>query len=315
MSKALSVDLRERVVAAVAAGASCRAAAIRFGVSASSAIRWCAQAREVGTVAPGPLGGDRRSARIEAHAPLILDLIEQRSDITLAEIQAELARAGVPASLATVWRFFERRRITRKKRPAHAAEQDRPDILRRRWAWFESQPDLDPDRLVFIDETWASTKMARTHGRALRGERLRSPIPHGHWKTTTFVAALRNSGMVAPMVLDGPINGVAFQAYVDQVLVPELQPGDIVVMDNLGSHKGAGVRAAIEAAGASLLYLPPYSPEFNPIENAFAKLKAMLRKAAERTVDGLWNTIGRIVDTFTPSECANYFAAAGYDAS
>ena len=156
--------------------------------------------------------------------------------------------------------------------------------------------------------------MARTHGRAPRGERLRSPVPHGHWKTTTFVAGLRNSGMVAPMVLDGPINGVAFQAYVDQVLVSELRPGDIVILDNLGSHKGAGVRAAIEAAGASLLYLPPYSPDFNPIENAFAKLKAMLRKAAARTVEGLWNTIGRIIDAFSPAECANYFAAAGYDA-
>jgi transposase len=166
---------------------------------------------------------------------------------------------------------------------------------------------------VFIDETWASTNMARTHGRAPRGQRLRAAIPHGHWKTTTFVAGLRSSGMVAPMVLDGPINSVAFQAYVDQVLVPELRPGDIVVMDNLGSHKGAGVREAIEAAGASLLYLPPYNPDFNPIENAFAKLKAMLRKAAERTVDGLWNAIGRIIDTFTPDECANYFAAAGYD--
>lgn len=166
---------------------------------------------------------------------------------------------------------------------------------------------------MFIDETWASTNMARTRGRALRGERLRAAIPHGHWKTTTFVAGLRNTGMVAPMVLDGPINGVAFQTYVDQVLVPELRPGDIVVMDNLGSHKGPGVRAAIEAAGARLLYLPPYSPDFNPIENAFAKLKAMLRRAAERTVDGLWNAIARIIDAFTPDECANYFAAAGYD--
>ena len=129
------------------------------------------------------------------------------------------------------------------------------------------------------------------------------------------MAGLRNSGMVAPMVLDGPINGAAFQAYVDQVLVPELAPGDIVIMDNLGSHKGAGVRAAIEAAGASLLYLPPYSPEFNPIENAFAKLKASLRKAAERSVEDLWNAIGRIIDTFTPTECTNYFAAAGYDAA
>jgi transposase len=138
-------------------------------------------------------------------------------------------------------------------------------------------------------------------------------MPHGHWKTTTFVAALRKSGIVAPMVLDGPINGVAFQAYVDQVLVPELKHGDIVVMDNLGSHKGAGVGAAIEAAGASLLYLPPYSPDFNPIENAFAKIKAMLRKAGERTVDGLWSAIGRIIENFTPTECANYFVAAGYE--
>ncbi len=173
--------------------------------------------------------------------------------------------------------------------------------------------DLDPDRLVFIDETWASTNMARTRGRAPRGERLRAAIPHGHWKTTTFVAGLRNSGMVAPMVLDGPINGLAFQAYVDQVLVPDLRPGDVVVMDNLGSHKRPGIRAAIEAAGASLLYLPPYSPDFNPIENAFAKLKAMLRKAATRTIDGLWSAIGKIIDTFNPTECANYFAAAGYD--
>ncbi len=155
--------------------------------------------------------------------------------------------------------------------------------------------------------------MARTHGRAPSGERLRAAVPHGHWKTTTFVAGLRNSGMVAPMVLDGPINGAAFQAYVVQVLIPELRSGDIVIMDNLGSHKGPGVRTAIEAAGASLLYLPPYSPDFNPIENAFAKLKAMLRNAAVRTIDGLWSTIGRVIDTFTPTECANYFAAAGYD--
>jgi transposase len=128
----------------------------------------------------------------------------------------------------------------------------------------------------------------------------------------TFVAGLRLSGMVAPMVLDGPINGCAFQAYVDQVLVPELRKGDIVVMDNLGSHKGAGVRAAIEATGAKLLYLPPYSPDFNPIENAFSKLKALLRKAAARTVEGLWRAIGRCLDRFTPRECANYFEAAGY---
>jgi transposase len=187
--------------------------------------------------------------------------------------------------------------------------------VKRREDWFEGQLELDPERLVFIDETWAATNMARRYGRAPRGQRLRMSVPHGHWKTTTFVGALRLTGMVAPMVLDGPINGRAFQAYVDQVLVPELKPGDVVVMDNLGSHKGADVRAAIEAAGASLLYLPPYSPDFNPIENAFAKLKVFLRKAAERTVEGLWTKIGQLLPAFTPNECANYFAAAGYDAT
>jgi transposase len=168
---------------------------------------------------------------------------------------------------------------------------------------------------VFVDETWASTNMARRYGRALRGRRLRVGVPHGHWKTTTFVAGLRRSGLIAPFVLDGPINRHAFETYVARVLVPELRPGDVVIMDNLPSHKGPRVRELIEAAGASLRYLPPYSPDFNPIENAFAKLKALLRKAAERTVEGLWNAIGRLVDLFTPPECANYFAAAGYDAT
>jgi transposase len=201
-----------------------------------------------------------------------------------------------------------------QKKTAHASEQERPDVLKRREAWFAEQLDLDPARLVFIDETWASTKMGRTHGRTHRGERLRMSVPHGHWKTTTFIAGLRLSGMVAPMVIDGPINREAFEAYVNQILVPELKPGDIVVMDNLGSHKSHAVREAIAAAGAELLFLPPYSPDFNPIEKAFSKLKALLRKAAERTVEGLWGAIGKAVDAFHPDECANYFAAAGYDA-
>jgi transposase len=138
-------------------------------------------------------------------------------------------------------------------------------------------------------------------------------FPHGHWKTTTFVAGLTLRGMIAPFVLSGPINRDAFETYVEKVLAPELRPGDIVVMDNLSSHKGPRARQLVEAAGATLLFLPPYSPDFNPIENAFARLKAMLRKAAERTVDGLWSAIGRIVETFSLPECANYFAAAGYD--
>jgi transposase len=157
--------------------------------------------------------------------------------------------------------------------------------------------------------------MARRHGRCPRGERLRASVPHGHWKTTTFIAGLSPRGMIAPWLLDGPVNRVAFETYVEKVLVPELRPGDTVIMDNLSSHKGPSVRALIEAAGANLLYLPPYSPDFNPIENAFAKLKAHLRKAAERTLEGLWNAIGRIADLFSPDECINYFKAAGYDAT
>ena len=168
---------------------------------------------------------------------------------------------------------------------------------------------------MFIDETWASTNMARRYGRAPRGRRRRVGVPHGRWKTTTLVAGLRTSGVVAPFVLDGPINRAVFEAYVEKVLVPALWPGDVVILDNLSSHKGPRGRALIEAAGASLLYLPPYSLDFNPIENAFAKLKALLRKAAERTVEGLWTAIGRLIDAFTPTECANYFAAAGYDAT
>jgi transposase len=167
---------------------------------------------------------------------------------------------------------------------------------------------------VFIDETGASTKMARLHGRAPRGERLRAAIPHSHWKTTTFIGALRLTGMTAPMVLDGPMTGEWFLAYTEQVLVPTLRQGDVVILDNLPAHKGIALRHAVEAAGATLLFLPPYSPDFNPIENAFAKLKMLLRKTAVRTVEQLWRVIGESLDAFTPNECANYFAATGYDA-
>ncbi len=167
--------------------------------------------------------------------------------------------------------------------------------------------------MVFIDETGASTKMARRYGRALRGARCRAPVPHGHWKTTTFIGALRLEGMTAPMVLDGAMHGAAFLAYVEQVLAPTLSPGDIVIMDNLPTHKSAAARQAIEAVGAELRFLPPYSPDFNPIEMAFSKLKAFLKKTAARTVDDLWDAIALGMETFTPKECENYFAAAGYD--
>ena len=178
--------------------------------------------------------------------------------------------------------------------------------------WRAAQPEFDPARLVFVDETGASTKMARLYGRALRGERCVAAVPHGHWKTTTFVGGLRLSGMTAPMVIDGPMNGPAFLAWVEQVLAPTLKPGDVVVMDNLPAHKPAAVRAAIERCGAELRYLPPYSPDLNPIEMAYAKLKALLKKAAARTIEALWHAIGDAIQQITYRDCLGFFTAAGY---
>ena len=181
---------------------------------------------------------------------------------------------------------------------------------RRRWR--EGQASLDPQRLIFIDETGCATNMIRLRGRALRGLRLRGATPHGHWKITTFTAGLRAGGLTAPMVLDGPMTGEWFKAYVNQVLVPALKPGDIVVMDNLSAHKSDDIRGAIEAAGAGLRYLPPYSPDLNPIEQAFSKLKAHLRKHKERSIESLWSRIGKLLGSFTPTECQNFFRHAGY---
>lgn len=178
--------------------------------------------------------------------------------------------------------------------------------------WQQDQGRLDPRRLVFLDETWASTAMARTHGRSPRGERCVAGVPHGHWKTTTFVAGLRCNGLTAPMVADGPMDGALFRAYVHTFLCPTLNPGDIVIADNLSSHKVAGIRQAIEAVGATIHYLPPYSPDLNPIEKCFAKLKALLRKAAARSVEALWAEIGTLLDAFSPEECFNYFKSSGY---
>jgi transposase len=192
------------------------------------------------------------------------------------------------------------------------AEQDRPKVARRREQWKKYQDRLDPARLVFIDETWAKTNMAPLRGWSPRGRRLRAKTPYGHWKTMTFLAALRHDRIDAPCVYDGPINGLVFTAYVEQMLVPTLKPGDIVIMDNLGSHKGPAVRKAIRGAGAKLLFLPPYSPDLNPIEQAFAKLKHFLRKAAERTATATWQRIGALLDAFEPAECANYLVNSGY---
>jgi transposase len=178
--------------------------------------------------------------------------------------------------------------------------------------WRYAQPELDPARLAFVDETGASTKMERLYGRAPLGERCVAAVPHGHWKTTTFVGGLRLSGMTAPMVLDGAMNGPTFLAWVEQELAPTLSPGDIVVMDNLPAHKPAVVRAAIERREAELRYLPPFSPDLNPIEMAYSKLKALLKKAAARTVEALWQAIADAIHQITRPDALGYFKAAGY---
>jgi transposase len=193
-----------------------------------------------------------------------------------------------------------------------AAEQTRPDIARKRARWKAHQDRVEPRRLVFIDETWVKTNMAPLRGWGPRGQRLEAHVPHGHWKTLTFIAALRCDRVDAPWVLDGPINGELFTLYVEKLLVPTLAKGDVVILDNLGSHKGQAARRAIRATGAHLLFLPPYSPDLNPIEQLFAKLKHLVRKAEPRTTEATWRKLGDLLDLFSPAECANYLKNAGY---
>jgi transposase len=185
-------------------------------------------------------------------------------------------------------------------------------VARRRRLWQRHQGKVDAGKLIFFDETWAKTKMTRLHGRCAKGQRLIAKVPHGHWKTLIFVAGLRCDGMVAPCVFDRPINAISFLAWVVHFLVPILRPGDIVVMDNLSSHKAVAVRQAIRAAGAKLFFLPPYSPDLNPIEQAFAQFKTLLRKENARTVDQISQCIGKLLDKITPKESTNYFRKAGY---
>jgi transposase len=196
-----------------------------------------------------------------------------------------------------------------------ASEQDRPDVKQARDEWTaKRQPKmrLEPHRLVFLDETGTTTKMTRLRGRCLKGQRLRAKAPFGHWKTQTFIAGLRCYGLTAPFVIDTAMNRHIFETYVETQLAPTLQKGDVVIMDNLPAHKSSLAEKAIRARGAWVLFLPPYSPDLNPIEMAFAKLKAHLRARAIRTIDALWQAIGQICELFQPAECRNYFAAAGY---
>ncbi|HEY6602740.1 MAG TPA: IS630 family transposase [Xanthobacteraceae bacterium] len=309
MPRPYSNDLRARVIEAIEAGASRREAAEQYELSPSVVVIWAQRWEETGSVAAKPSGGS--TSPLEEHAEFLLALVVEQPDLTLDEIVAAMRKKGIPGSRSAVWRFFERRNISLKK-TLYAAEQKRAENARARRRWMRQQGMFDPARLVFIDETWTSTSMVRLRGRCPRGERLIGYAPQGHWKVITFVAGLRERAMVAPFVLEGAINGPMFLAYVKQCVVPTLRRGDVVIIDNLPAHKVAGVKETIEAAGAKLLYLPSYSPDLNPIEPAFSKFKAHLRKAAERTIPRLLCRIGRVVRSFSPQECRNFFRHAGY---
>jgi transposase len=310
MPKTYSSDLRERLTAAVTSGMSRNEAADVFSVAISTAVKWMQRLRDTGSSAAKPRGGS--TSRLEQHTERILAVIKERPDATLKEILAALRRQGIRTSQTALWRFLDRQNITRKKKTLHAAEQQRKDVARARRKWIREQGLLDPARLVFIDETSVNTSMVRLYGRAPCGVRLVDHVPFGHWETMTFVSALRHDGMVASMLIEGPMNGELFLAYVEQCLVPTLKPDDIVVVDNVATHKVAGVVEAIEAAGATLRYLPKYSPDLNPIEMPFSKFKAYLRKLAQRTIPGIRRGIRSFLASLTEQECANYLRHAGY---
>ena len=310
MPKAYSGDLRERLVAAVGSGMSrCEAAEV-FGVAISTAVKWMQRLRDTGSWAAKPRGGS--TSPLEQHKERILAVVGKRPDAILKEILAALSKQGIHTSRSALDRFLARHKITRKKKSLRAAEQKRKDVARARRKWIREQGLLDPAKLVFIDETSVNTNMVRLYGRCPCGVRLVDHVPFGQWETMTFVSALRHDAMVAPMLIEGPMNGELFLAYVEQCLVPTLKPNDIVVVDNLPSHKVAGVVEAIEAAGATLRYLPQYSPDLNPIEMPFSKFKAYLRKLAQRTIPGIRHSIRSFLSSLKGQECANYLKHAGY---
>ena len=310
MGAPYSLDLRERVVAAVAGGMSRAEAARRFEVSHSSAIRWTQRATATGSPGALPMGGKKPFALAD-EAEWIRARLAEKPDITGRELLAELIRRGVTVSYYGVWHFLDHIGLSFKK-SLRASEQDRADVARRRRQWKQRQGKISATRLVFVDETWAKANMTRLHGRCPRGQRLIAKVPHGPRKTLTFVAGLRCDGFTAPCVFEGPIDGESFLAWVEQFLAPTLLPGDIVVMDNLSSHKDPAIRQAIRSAGAKLFYLPPYSPDLNPIEQAFSKLKALLRKENARGPEEVERSIGELLSRLTPTECRNFFSDAGY---
>jgi transposase len=311
MGKPYSDDLRERVVAAIEAGHTREEVAELYNMALSTVGGFIKRKHETGSVSPDKFGG-YKTFSLEPHTDLVKELVAEQPDSTLAELQSRLAKEKVEVSQSGISRFLHHINLTFKKKSVHAAEQDRPDVAAARKALRKEQLTLDPKQLVFIDETAATTKMTRLYGRAPQGKRLVDKVPHGHWKTTTFICGLRYDGVTAPFVLDGPMDGPHFLAYVEQILAPTLKKGQIVFLDNVSTHKVDGVEEAIEARGARAVFLPAYSPDLNPIEQLFARLKSFLRKMKARTVETLWRAISSFLKEVSKDECKAYLANAGY---
>src|SRR5258707_2640442 len=310
MGKPYSDDLRERVVAAIEAGHTREEVAKRYNMALSTVGGFIKRKRETGSVSPDKFGG-YKTFTLEPHTDRVKELVAEQPDSTLAELQVRLAKEKVKVSQSGISRFLHHINLTFKK-SVRAAEQDRPDVAAARKALRKEQLNLDPKQLVFIDETAATTKMTRLYGRAPQGKRLVDKVPHGHWKTTTFIFGLRYDGIMAPFVLDGPMDGPHFFALVEKNLSPTFKKGQIGFLGKFFTQKVDGVEEAIEARGARAIFLPAYSPDLNPIEQLFARLKSFLRKMKARTVEQLWRAIASFLKGVSKEECKAYLANSGY---
>ncbi len=299
-----SMDLRERIVAAVNAGEhSLRELAHLFAVNLSTIVRLLQRYRSTGSVLPKPhMGGPHRKLDANAEARL-LELVQEQPDATLTELRDRL---GIPCSIMTIFRALQRNNITRKKKTYHADERDSSRVQKQRKDFQDKLASVDPDHLVFVDETGATTAMSRPYARAPIGERVQASAP-GAWNNVTLISGLRTSGIVAPMAVPGSTDRNVFDTYVEQVLAPQLRAGDIVVWDNLSSHKSPSAAAAIEAVGARVVPLPVYSPDLTPIEEMFSKVKAGLRTIAARTVDTVISAMGEVLNRVTTANILGWF--------
>jgi transposase len=306
--KPYSLDLRERVAAAVEHHeGSWRQIARRFRVSVSFITRLQRRHRQTGDLNPEPHGGGHPPALDEAACHRLQEVLRARPDATLQELRQRLR---LSCSLTALWRTLRRLRITRKKKTRRHEEQDRPDVQERRAAFTEEVAAVDPEHLVFVDESGANTAMTRAYGRAPAGERVPGPVP-GHWESVTMLAGLRLAGVVAPWVFEGATDNAAFETYVTEVLVPALRPGDVVVWDHLQPHEQAVVVQAVEAAGATVKPLPPHSPDLTPIEKLWSKVKGKLRTLAARTVRRVYGAVGTALRGVTLRDILGWFRSCG----